>query len=512
MTCLRQQGITSATIRIHLVGLAILTGCAGGGDSDSSQPEDSLAAQGTYAAVDHEHLLMRAEFGIDDAARTEIQSTGLAAYIDSMLDFPTTGTSAIETEAAAYLVNSGDPAGLEGKFPSNNDISEWWLYLMLHTEHPFQERLAMFWHDHFAISSTALRSDERHMMVDYINKLRRQGLGNFRTMVLDLARDGAMLEWLDGAANIKTEPNENFAREFFELFTVGADRGYTEEDIQEAARAFTGYRSRLNATTNLRYHEFDPDRKDVGAKVLFDDVILRSNDASVDDFKLVVDATFANLDVAGWLSEKLLIEFVTDTPSASLIANLAAVIRQNDYEMRPILRTMFLSTAFHSRKREMIRMPVDYGVGLVRATGLMVAPDDLRSELTSLAQLPGNPPSVFGWPQGEEWLSAASMVERANLARRLISERSFQTANSHTVRMPDGTPDAATVVDHFAGLLAVRLSDAERTTLTTYLDTHVPNSGDPEADPFDPLDAQDINNRVRGLIYILASHPDALRR
>lgn len=499
-------------MQLHLASLVVLGACAGGGDRDDSAPADSLGAQGAFASDDHEHLLLRAQFGIDGAARTELQSDGLAAYVDRMLDFPTTGTTAVETAAAAYLVNTGDPAGLEGKFPSNNDISEWWLYLMMHTEHPFQERLAMFWHDHFAISSTALRSDERHMMVDYINKLRQRGIGNFRTLVLDLARDGAMLEWLDGSANVKTEPNENFAREFFELFTVGADRGYTEADIQEAARAFTGYRSRLDATTNLRYHEFDPDRKDVGAKVLFDDVILRSNDASVDDFDLVVDATFTHLDVAGWLAEKLLLEFVTDTPSAALIANLALVIRQNDYEMRPILRTLFLSTAFHSRKREMIRMPVDYGIGLVRATGLMVEPDDMRAELTALAQLPGNPPSVFGWPQGEEWLSAAGMVERANLARRLIAERTFQTNNSYTVRMPDGTPDAATVVDHFAALLAVTLSDAERTTLTTYLDTNVQNSGNLQDDPFDPADAQDINNRVRGLIYMLANHPDALRR
>jgi uncharacterized protein (DUF1800 family) len=94
-------------------------------------------------------------------------------------------------------------------------------------------------------------------MVDYIEKLRLQGIGNFRTLVLDLARDGAMLEWLDGSSSVKAEPNENFAREFFELFTVGADRGYTEADIQEAARAFTGYRNRLDPTTNLRVLEFD---------------------------------------------------------------------------------------------------------------------------------------------------------------------------------------------------------------------------------------------------------------
>jgi uncharacterized protein (DUF1800 family) len=321
-----------------------------------------------------------------------------------------------------------------------------------------------------------------------------------------------MLEWLDGSSSVKAEPNENFAREFFELFTVGADRGYTETDIQEAARAFTGYRNRLDTNTNLRVLEFDGSRKDVGTKVLFGDVILPSRGLTADDYDLVVDATFARLDVAAWLAEKLLLEFVTDTPSERLITNLAAMVRANDYEMKPILRALFLSEAFHSRRKELIRMPVDFGIGLVRATGLMVEPDDMRAELLSLAQVPGEPPSVFGWPQGEAWLSAAGMVERANLARRLIGERTFQTNNGYALRMPAGTPDAAAVVDHFASLLAIELNADERQQLITYLDTHVPSLGVEQPDPFDASSAQDVSNRARGLVYILANHPDALRR
>lgn len=471
-----------------------------------------MSAQASYADADIDHLLMRTQFGIEPGPRAAAQAMGLPAFVDAMLAFPTSGSSAVETAAFAYLVDPLDPPGLEGKFPSTADISDWWLYLMMHSEHPFRERLALFWHDHFAISYGVLAAEERHMMVAYIEKLRQLGIGNFKTLVLELARDSAMLEWLDGSASVRTEPNENFAREFFELFTVGADRGYTETDIQEAARAFTGYRNRLDATTNLRYHEFDPNRKDVGAKVLFGDVVLFSNGLVADDYQLVVDATFAHLDVAGWLAEKLLREFVTDEPGQALIDNLAQVIRDLDFEMQPILRQLFLSQAFHLHKRTLIRMPIDYGIGLLRATGLMVEPDDMRSELTSLAQLPGNPPSVFGWPQGEDWLSAAGMVERANLARRLIGERTFQTNNSYAVTMPPGTPDAAAVVDHFAARLAIRLTEAERTELITYLDSNVLGNGSVQPDPFDPANAQDISNRVRGLVYILANHPDALLR
>jgi uncharacterized protein (DUF1800 family) len=504
--------------RRHAPALRTLASCAlvlsacGGGGSTAGVGDDAMAAQASYSDEDLDHLLLRTHFGIDPAARAQAQAMGLPAFVDAMLAFPTTGQSAAEAAAFALLVDPADPPGLEGQFPSTSDITDWWLYLMLRSEQPFQERLALFWHDHFAISYAVLAAEERHMMVAYLEKLRRLGRGNFRTLVLELARDSAMLEWLDGASNVKVEPNENFAREFFELFTVGADRGYDEVDIQEAARAFTGYRNRLNATTNLRYHEFDSTRKDVGAKVLFGDVVLFSNGLVADDYQLVVDATFTHLDVAGWLAEKLLLEFVTDTPDAALIASLARVIRDADYEMVPVLRTLFRSRAFHASKRAMIRMPVDFGVGLARATGLQVDPAAMRAELASLAQVPGSPPSVFGWPQGSEWLSAAGMVERANLARRLIGERTYQTNNGFAVTMPAGTPDAAAVVDHMAARLAIRLEASERTTLITYLDSNVSGTGTVTADPFDPANATDVSNRVRGLVYILANHPDALLR
>jgi uncharacterized protein (DUF1800 family) len=513
------KGMRTTTVAKTLViGCCLLVaacgsgGGGGGGTTPQTLPENSMRAATVFGAADVDHLLGRTAFGINPTTRAAALAMGLPAYVDSMLEFPTTSNSPVETAARDYLVNATDPVGLEGKFPSNTDITDWWLYLMLRSEHPFRERLAMFWHDHFAISSTALRTEERYLVVDYLEKLRQRGIGNFRSLVLDMSRDGAMLEWLDGSSSVKAEPNENFAREFFELFTVGADRGYTELDIQEASRAFTGYRNRLDTATNLRVLEFDGSRKDVGTKVLFGDVILESRGLAADDYDLVVNATFLHLDVASWLAEKLLLEFVTDEPSSALIANLAAEIRARDYEMKPVLRTLFLSEAFYLRKKQMIRMPVDYGIGLVRATNLMVTPEIMRSELFSLAQVPGDPPSVFGWPQGDEWLSAAGMVERANLARRLIGERTWQAANGFAITMPAGVPDAAAVVDWFTSLMAIELSLEERTALITYLDTNVPSPGVEQPDPFDPANPQDISNRVRGLVWILANHPDALRR
>lgn len=488
-----------------------LASCSGETGGPESAPENSFIPPSEYSEEDIDLLLLRTEFGIEPEHRARVQEIGFEAYVDEILTFPTNGSTQVELDAATYLVNGSDPAGLEGRFPSNNDISDWWIYLMLNTEHPFQERLALFWHDHFAISYRAFDGAERHMVVDYIERLRDDGMGNFKSFVLDLSRDSAMLEWLNGAENRNVAPNENFAREFFELFTVGAYRGYTEDDVQEAARAFSGYRSRLDSGTGLRYHELDISRKDVDDKVLFGDVSLVSNGVNGDDFELVVDATFEHLDVASWLAEKLILEFITNTPNSAMIGNLAEVIRDEDYEMQPVLRTLFLSQAFQRSRGDMVRMPIDFGVGMARSTGLILSPAAMRQELASSEQLPGDPPSVFGWPQGETWFSSASMVERANLARRLIADRSQSTTDALTARMPAGSPRPEEVVDHFALLLSVEVTEDERDTLIEYLNTNVRNDGTVESDPFDPGNAQDISNRVRGLIYILANHPNAQR-
>ncbi len=489
-------------------------GCSSGSDSGSSSTGDetNLAQQAEFSAADVDHLLRRTQFGVSVEGRAAVASGGVPAFVDAMLTFPAEET-AVEREAAQLLANDDDPAGLEGRFPSANDVTEWWLHLMMHSDAPFQERLAMFWHDHFAVSSDGLNGQERHWMVDLVQLLRRQGVGNFRTLVVEVSRSSAMLEWLDSTSNVRGEPNENFAREFFELFTAGADNGYTEADIQEASRAFTGYRNRLDADTNLRYTEFDSERKDIFAKVLFDDVVVRGNGEDGDDFQDVVDVTFANLPVAEWLAEKLLLEFVNDAPTEAQVTEVAAVIREEAYEMRAILRRLFLSRMFYENSGTMVKMPVEHAIGFVRSTNLFMPPSTMRSELDSLAQVPSRPPSVFGWPQGSEWLSSEGMVERANLVRRAIENRTYQTDNGYELTLPSG--DASTageVVDHFAVLLGVVLLATEREVLVSYMNTHVRNDDTREEDPFDPTETRDVDERVRGLLYILANHVDAVKR
>jgi uncharacterized protein (DUF1800 family) len=515
-----------------VAGLAILAGAChvggggGGGGGPLEDPTTSFAAQSTFDEDDVDHLLLRTQFGVTDAARAQIERDGVPAFVDAMLDFPTDGSTLVEQQAHQQLVRPDDPPGQEGLRPSHLDLMEWWLDLMVRTEHPFQERLAFFLHDHFAVSTVPLDATERRWMVEYVEILRREGIGNFKTLVLDLARTPAMLEWLNGFDSVVGAPNENFAREFLELFTVGVGNGYTQQDVVEAARAFTGYRGFIDPASGLRVAEFVPARKDTDPKTLFGLDIGTHGEAG-DDYDLVVDAVFTQLDVARWLAEKLLLEFVSDAPSETMIANLAAVVRRENFEMRPILRALFLSRAFYSSHKQMVRGPVDFGVGLVRSTGLWITPELLRAELVAIGQAPTRPPSVFGWPQGALWFDTAGMVGRSSLARSVIVERAYQSAQGCALPEPlleplpeiagDGAEgDASTlsqaVVARYASLLSVRLEESEVDQLAEYLDTRAATDGTQVDDPFDPDDPQHVDERLRGLVFLLANHPDAMWR
>jgi hypothetical protein len=494
--------------------LMTLGACSGSGGSTSPPIEDELTAKSTFSADDVDHFLRRAHFGVTTAARAAIAQSGMPRFVDDMLAFPAVGSTSWEQEAARILLHDDDPPGLEGKHPGHHQIGQWWAHLILRNPNPFQEKLALFWHDHFAASSEALDHDERYWMPPHINLFRGLGTGNLKALVLAVARDPAMLQWLDGFTSTRSQPNENFAREFFELFTAGADQGYTEADIREAARAFTGYRKRYDAATNLSRAEFDRTRKDTGTKVLFGTRPLGGNAADVDDYDLVVAATFERLRVAEFISRKLLAAFCQPEPPASLVSALAASIRANDYEMRPVLRTLFLSRAFYSdtAKRAIVASPVDYAVGFVHTTGLLIPPEALDTPLAGMEHRPSQPPSVNGWPSGEAWLSAQGMVNRANFLRRVVIERHYQGNNGFKVAMPAGTPTAEQVVDHFAGLFGVELSDAERARSVRLLNTRVDNSGNVTDNPFVASDPRHVDERVRGLLFVLGQHPQYLVR
>lgn len=489
-----------------------------------------LSAKASFSDDEIRFFLGRTHFLGRDAEFQAVKAAGLPAYVDSMVDFG--ATPSLDAEAAKYLLNTSDPPGLEGGFPSNAQVARYWEYLMTANPNPFQEVLAFFWHDHFA-SAVPQDEDRRWWGPRQIQLWRTEGNGNLRTLLVDMARDWVMLQFLDGILSTKDAPNENFAREFFELFTLGRDNGYTQADIVEAARAFTGYRTTFNSGTGQSSIVFSTSRHDPNPKTLFATqgfagyVIAGQN--VTDDYQAVVDITVDHRPVAEFVCRRLFEHFCYPSAPQEPIDAMAAILRGANYELKPLLAALFRSEAFFSpaSRAGIVKGPVEQIVGFVRATGLV--PVDPRGgsdppngpsnmlrtldgTLTTAAQQPTQPPSVNGWPVASEWLSAQNMLDRANAVLACIADRTDQGnagIDVASILPPFQSPDDANVVDGLATLLRVSLSPTERQTCIDYLNTQVGSGGvpSPTPSPFDRTNPTHVSERVRGLLYVLAQHP-----
>lgn len=292
-------------------------------------------------------------------------------------------------------------------------LQGWWLYRMLFSPHPLQERMTLFWHNHFATSVTKVGS--ALMMIEQNRLLRRRALGRFEPLVQDVARDPAMLFWLDTIKNTKGNPNENFARELMELFTLGVGN-YTEQDVKEAARAFTGWSS-IN-----RQYSFNAKLHDDGVKT----VLGRRGNWNGDD---VIRIVLGEPAVATFVVRKLYREFISDTPPPeSLIEPLANQFRKSGYDISDCLKTMLRSRLFFSRHayRQRIKGPVEYVVGLMRALDGRAPMEGLAVAMEGMGQSLFEPPNVKGWDGGTAWLNSATLLARHNLAWRLVGGQAGQ--------------------------------------------------------------------------------------
>lgn len=289
------------------------------------------------------------------------------------------------------------------------DLVGWWLTEMLTTDQPFVERMTFFWHGHFTSSVLKVRYTPALYRQNLL--FRQHALGNFASLLRELARDPAMLFYLDGDHNRVGQPNENFARELLELFTLG-DGNYSEADIKAAARAFTGWG--IDRSTG-RSH-FRADWHDAGEKRFMG----RSGKLRGDD---IVSILLEQPGTAEQLVQKLWKEFISPTPDAAEVKRLGELLRRERYEMKPLLRAMFTGDAFHARQNRgvLIKSPLDLIVGTIRLLdlGAMDATSIARA-LDALGQLPFSPPNVKGWPGGEHWITTNTTLLRQQILRRLI--------------------------------------------------------------------------------------------
>ena len=289
-----------------------------------------------------------------------------------------------------------------------NRVVYWWADRMLNTRRPLEERMALFWHGHFATSEEKVR-DYRKMLVQ-LDLLRNGGTGNFRTLLVGVAQDPAMLAFLDAGVNLKGAPNENFAREIMELFTMGPGN-YTEVDIREAARAFTGWNFKdLTFVVNREQHD-DAAKRFLGREGPFDGV-------------KVVDIILEQPVTAEFIAAKLYKYFVREDLSSTTRQRLAAELRKNNYEIAPLLELIFSSRDFYSPPSigTHIKSPVELAVSTYKKLGLKEIPGvpDFNEATSALGQQLLRPPTVAGWGAGRSWITPGLLLERGNFARSVL--------------------------------------------------------------------------------------------
>lgn len=294
----------------------------------------------------------------------------------------------------------------------------WWYQEMLTTPAALGERMTLFWHNHFVSSQQKVKSAQ--LMYRQNVLLRQYALGNFATLLHAVAKDPAMIVYLDSATNRRGRPNENFAREVMELFTLG--NGYGEKDIKEAARAFTGW-SLDRDSGEFRFYRM---LHDSGSKT----VLGRSGNFDGD---AVLDILLAQPQTAEFISAKLWREFISPTPAAQEVKRLAKVFRDNEYEIKPLLRALFMSSAFFAPENRglLVKSPVELMVGTLRQFGIEGL--DMRVLAFSGRQLNQDlfgPPNVKGWPGGNDWINSTTLLARKQFLERLFRAEEMPTPNA----------------------------------------------------------------------------------
>ena len=441
------------------------------------------------------HLMRRAGFSATPEELDRLVAIGFEATLDELLNYEAVD----DTEMEEGLQEQDYPftrVNNNGRLrPNTTGMQRWWLYRMVHSERQLLEKMTYFWHDHFATSVNTVRQvapDEQPYMMAQNELLREYALGNSKEMVEAIAVNPAMLVWLDNRSNVKEHPNENWARELLELFTMGVGN-YTDRDVVEAARAFTGWglNSRTGEFTFVRTEH------DSGFKNFLGEVGIWDGDQ-------IIDIIFEQDVTARFLTRKLFEFFVYTDPSEQLIAELAGVLRENDYEIRPLMRAIFEHPEFYSDRayRSLIKSPLALFVGLFRELEIS-DPVFLPRLMTATGQELFRPPDVSGWTSGVGWITTTTLLARYNFFNILASLRgegsldfvewvqTYQLSNFDVVRLFIDT------------IVKGDVSVDTRYVLEEYMTTD--DSG--EKVEWNINDAVMVDKKARGVLYLILVLP-----
>jgi hypothetical protein len=459
------------------------------------------AAAWDYAKA--RHLLVRAGFGGTPDEVQNLYAMGLHNAVNYMVDIYERPTANLEfdplrlerPEPWESRLNTDEQTELNNRRINRErqqqaEMRRWWLQRMAESPRPLQEKLTLFWHDHFATQYEKLY--RTYMLYQQNQLFRTYGCDNYAALLRGIAHDPATIAYLDNNVNFKGSGNENLGREILELFSLGEGQGYTEEDLREASRCLTGY----NYDYWNEQFRFIATRFDETPKKVFGQTGNWGGDE-------LVDLILQQPATAKYTVQKLFIFFAYEDPEPVVVDQLAHVLRTSGYDLRPMLKNLFLSEQFYSERAmgTHIKGPVELAVGAIRDLGIKnVNYAVVDSAVIQMGQYLYEPPNVAGWNENRAWVNAELILTRYNQIANLVEQ-----PNVDVVALLEGkglqTP--LDIVNHLAKTcLVVQPSEEKCHDLAAFL-------GDlPPAAEWG-ANREAINAKLRAVLALMMSTPES---
>jgi uncharacterized protein (DUF1800 family) len=435
------------------------------------------------------HLLRRAGFGYNASDLDAYAELGFEGAVDRLVSYENVDDS--ETEAQVVRMRAQAPGVANILHPElGNAALETAVFLtrMLMSKRPLQEKMTLLWHGWLTSSITSVRYSS--MMTEQNSLYRANALTtDFQAMMKQVARNPAMLLYLNNNTNVKSAPNENWARELMELFTLGIDN-YTEQDVKESARAFTGWTVNIRQggtfTVNARQH-------DNGSKTF----LRVTGNLNGDD---IIDIIFSQPAHGPFVARKVFRFFAYDNPDDATVKRFAGVYVNNGHSIKELVRQIFLSPEFRSDNAfyALVKSPAEFTMGALRALSAQIGDVATWTRISGAMALMGQqiyaPPNVGGWPGNTAWVNSSAFFARADLARNLVSINSNLTVDPTEIAKADNITTPEQAVDVFLDiLLQSDVPDDYRQVLLNFIGGF--------------RNPRDMDGKLRGLVRLIMASP-----
>jgi uncharacterized protein (DUF1800 family) len=474
-----------------------------------------------------EHLLRRAGFGARPDELEQFRNMSISRAIDYLVDYDQVPDDVDQQIGKPGYVGTNTTGGPLSPQSNIGHARQRWLFRMIHTRRPLQEKMTLFWHNHFATAFTKIAgevgaaeaarylaakpSEDPAGVRGQMEMLRDNALGNFEQLLIAIAKDTAMLYWLDGRTNTRARPQENFGREIMELFTMGVGH-YTEADVYAAARVFTGWNLTRpgSAADRTQYFTFafNPAQHETSAKTftfaIYPDggktIPARTAADGMQDGLDLIAALARSPETGRYLATKLYRVFISEVGPVDTrwVERIAATYRQSRHDMKAVMRDVLQSPEFWGAGAHFTRYawPAEFVVRVIKDLGWVgFSVSDAVTPLSNMGQTLYDPPDVAGWDLGQSWFSTGAMLARMNFAATLAANQKFRLAT--TAKPFAQTPESllSFVLD---SMPTPRLAGAVTAELNNYLRA---------TGSWTASDAQ-LQAKVAGLMHLVAGSPE----